>query len=181
MQQPPSGVRFEQTADGFRLRASCRDFVNTVMRVGLAGVVSSLPFVLWWDLIRGVWTDEGLSFWFTCFFLAVWGAAIGYADWIALVSLFGSVCVTKSGDRIEIFSGIGRCGRTRRLRCSEVQDISEVVTQSTSDGHTSTTRKIVLTAAGKRYKFGWQLTAERQEYIVETIRRSLPAAASAAP
>jgi hypothetical protein len=70
MQQPPGGVRFEETADGFRLRASCRDFVNTVMRVGLAGAVSSLPFVLWWDLIRGVWTDEGPSFWFTSLFLA---------------------------------------------------------------------------------------------------------------
>src|SRR5690242_5502373 len=104
MEKPRQGVRFEPTHDGFFLRASCLSFTDTVMRVVLAGVVSSLPFKLWWDLIRDFWTYEGASFWFTCLFLAVWAAAIAYADWIALVSLFGEVRIRKTGGQGEIFT-----------------------------------------------------------------------------
>lgn len=170
MDQAPSGVVFEPTQDGFRLRASCLDFTNTVMRVGLAGVVSSLPFVLWWDLIRGVWTDQGMSFWFTCSFLLIWAAAIGCADWIALMALFGSIRITKVGDQAEVFTGIGKLGLTHRFRWSEFHDVSELETQTDANRRKATTRYVLLQGASKNYKFAWQLPVDRQLFVVQVLR-----------
>jgi hypothetical protein len=170
IEQAPGGVWFEPSGDGFRLRASCRSFTNTVMRVGLAAAVSSLPFVLWWDLIRGVWTDEGFSFWATCAFLAIWAAAILYTDWIALVSLIGEVRISKGGDRGEIFTGIGKLGRTHHFRWSDFDGVSEVETRLDSGRRNSVSRSVVLTASSKPYKFGWQLPVDRQAFIVSALR-----------
>jgi hypothetical protein len=170
MDQAPSGVVFEPTQDGFRLRASCLDFTNAVMRVGLAGVVSSLPFVLWWSLIRGVWTDQGMSFWFTCCFLLIWAVAIGYADWIALMSLFGSVRISKAGDQAEVFTGIGKLGWTHRFRWSDFLDVSERETQTDANGRNATTRYVLLQGDSNNYKFGWQLPVDRQLFVVQVLR-----------
>jgi hypothetical protein len=170
MDKAPAGVWFEPSGDGFRLRASCRSFVDTVMRVGLAAAVSSLPFVLWWDLIRGVWTDEGFSFWMTCAFLAMWSAAIFYTDWTALVSLFGEVRISKGGDRGEIFTGIGKLGWTHRFCWSDFQGVSGMKTQVDTGRRKSTVRYVVLNAPPKRYKFGWQLPADRQAFIEAALR-----------
>jgi hypothetical protein len=121
MENTPGGVSFEQTTDGFRLGASCRSFVDAVMRVGLAGVVSSLPFVLWWDLIRGFWADEGLSFWATAVFFSGWAYAIVYTDAIGVMSVIGEVRVTKAGARGEIFAGVGSLGWTHRFLWSDFE------------------------------------------------------------
>jgi hypothetical protein len=170
MNEVPSGVVFEPSADGFRLRASCLDFTNAVMRVGLGGVVSSLPFVLWWDLIRGFWTYEGMNFWFTFLFLSIWAAAIAYADWIALMALFGAIRITKAGDQAEVFTGIGKFGWTHRFRWSEFQDVSELETQSDANGRKARTHSVLLQGASKNYKFGWQLPLDRQLFVVQVLR-----------
>ena len=78
-------------------------------------MIGSLPFVLWWDLIRGVWTDTGFSFWLTCGFLAIWAAAFVYTAVLALMPLFGEIRIMKAGDRGEIFTGIGKLGAGIRL------------------------------------------------------------------
>jgi hypothetical protein len=132
--------------------------------LGLAGVLSSLPFVLWWDLIRGVWTDQRASFWTTLAFLAVWAAAIGYADAVALVSLFGEIRITKAGDDGAIFTGIGKLGWTHRFRWSQFQGVSDMESLVDANGRTAVTRYIVLIAPSKRYKFGWQLPDDRRAY-----------------
>jgi hypothetical protein len=173
MEKPPQGVRFEPTHDGFFLRASCLSFTDTVMRVVLAGVVSSLPFKLWWDLIRDFWTYEGASFWFTCLFLAVWAAAIAYADWIALVSLFGEVRISKTGGRGEIFTGIGRLGWTRRVAWDAFEGVRELETQSESNGHTSVTRYVALDSPSGHFRFGWQLPEDRRRFIVAALRENV--------
>ena len=170
MEKPPQGVRFEPTQDGFLLRASCRSFTDTVMRVGLAGVVSVLPFKLWWDLIRDFWTYEGSNFWFVSIFLGVWAAAIAYADWIALMSLCGEIRIKKTGCVGEIFAGIGKVGWTRRLSWDDFDGVSEIESQSASNGHTSITRYIVLHSQTKRFKFGWQLPEDRRMLVVAALR-----------
>lgn len=170
MEKPPQGVRFEKTQDGFLLRASCRSFIDAVMRVGLAGVVSWLPFGLWWDLIRNFWTYEGSTFWFTCIFLGVWAAAIAYTDWIALMSLFGEIRVTKAGRSGEIFAGIGKVGRTRRISWGDFNGVREIETKTESNGHTSVTRYVTLDAPSRHYRFGWQLPEDRRMFIVQALR-----------
>jgi hypothetical protein len=164
------GVWIEQHPGGFRLRASCLDFSNAVVRVGLAGVVSCLPFVLWWDLIRGVWSDSGISFWTTLVFLSIWAAAIAYTDAIALVSVFGEIRIVKDGDAGEIFTGIGKLGRTHRFRWSEFQGSSEMESQFDANGRTARTRYIVLAGPSRRYKFAWLLPDDRRDFVAAALR-----------
>ena len=170
MEKRPDGVWFEPTADGFYLRASCRSLVDAVLRMGLAAAVSSLPFVLWWDLIRDVWADQGVSFWATCAFLGTWAAAILYAWELALMSLLGEVRITKSGDRGEIFTGIGRLGWTHGLHWSEWHSVSEIVVYADAGRRKGKNRYVVLEAPSKRYRFGSLVPADRQAFIVEMLR-----------
>jgi hypothetical protein len=181
MEKLPQGVRFEPTPDGFRLRASCLSFTDTIMRVGLAGCLSVLPFKLWWDLIRNYWTYEGFNFWATTVFLGVWAAAIGYADWIALVSLFGEIRITKAGRLGEIFTGIGKLGRTRRIAWDDFDGVCKIESQSESNGHTSTTRYVALDSQTKRLKFGWQLPEDRRLFVVAALRDYAFGAGAAKP
>ncbi len=173
MENEPGGVWFELTAGGFRLRALCRSFTDTVMRVGLAAVVSSLPFVLWWDLILGVWSDEGVSFWVTSFFLVVWACAIAYADIIALTSLFGEVRITKENDQGKIFTGIGKLGWTHGFRWSDFNGLSIATSRSGSQRSSGVTRYIMLNAPSKGYKFGWLLPEDRQLFIIRMLGKHL--------
>jgi hypothetical protein len=160
MNTVPGGVWFKQTPNGFLLRALCISFAESVQRVVLAVVVSSLPFVLWWELIRDLWTYEGLNFWFTLFFLAVWTAGIGYADILALMALFGEIRITKNNDQGEIFTGIGKVGLTHRFTWSEFQGLRR----------TDSCLNIELISPTKSYIFGWQLPDLRQSFIVTTLR-----------
>ena len=167
---------FEPTADGFHLRASCRSLVDAVLRLGLASAVSTLPYVLWWDLIRDVWADQGASFWVTCAFLSTWAAAILYAWQLGLMSLLGEVRITKSGDRGEVFTGIGRLGWTHRLRWSEWHSVSEIVVHAHAGRRKGVKRYVVLGAPAKRYRFGSLVPAERQAFIVAVLREHVFAA-----
>jgi len=77
-----AGMSVEFTPDGFLLRASDRSIVTCFFWVGLAVLLSVLPFRLFPDLIRGWWTDAGLSFWLSSAFLAVWAAGALYMVWM---------------------------------------------------------------------------------------------------
>jgi hypothetical protein len=118
-EKTPDGVSLESTPDGFLLRASTRSLVGGVMWAGFVGALVAIPFVLWGDLIRGVWTDEGWSRWGTIAFLAAWAGGVLCVAAMGAVGLFGEIRILKAGDSGEIFTGIGRAGWTHRLRWSE--------------------------------------------------------------
>jgi hypothetical protein len=106
-------------------------------------------------------------------FLSVWAAAIAYADWIALVSLFGEVRIRKTGGSGEIFTGIGRFGWTRRVAWDAFDGVRELETQSESNGHTSVTRYVALDSPSRHYRFGWQLPEDRRRFIVAALRENV--------
>ena len=165
------GASVTATADGFELRVSCVSIEDAVLRVGLAGCLSSLPFVLWWDLIRDLGSDSGLSFWVTCAFLGAWFAAIVYAWIVGLMTLFGEVHITKSGDQGQIFTGIGKLGWTHHFRWSEWTGVTTTVVSS-SVGRRSVKRPyLVLEAPSKRYRFGSYVPEREQAFIVEQLRK----------
>ena len=169
MDDVPYGAWFDPTAEGFRLRALCRSFESVVMRVGLAGVLTSLPYVLWWDLIRGVWYEEGPGFWLTIGFLSIWAAAIIYVDAIALLTLFGEIRITRENDQGEIFIGIKNVGWRRRFSWSDYHDASVVKSRSSRSG--GITSYLALHAPSKLYKFGWMVPEERQQFLVSMLQQ----------
>jgi hypothetical protein len=152
-EKTPDGISFESTPRGFLLRASHRDLITGVFWAVFVGVLAVLPFRIWGDLIRRVWTDEGVS-WPIAAFLAVWAGAVLYAAAMGAVRSFGEIRIAKEGDTGEIFTGIGRLGRTHRLLWSEFYGVGERDEATYSSGRSSrTTHFVGLNGTSKEYKF----------------------------
>ena len=165
-------ISFEKTAEGFRLRASCRSFEGGLYRTVFAGALCWIPFQLWWDLILGVWDYEGISFWATVLFLGVWAVGSMYAVDLALMALFGEVRITRRGDLGEIFVGIGPAGWTRHIRWSEFQRAGMIeVRLAGRGGHKK--HYVVIEGPAKRIKFGWLLPEEQQAAVAAAIEREV--------
>jgi hypothetical protein len=166
----PDGIRVESTPGGFLLRASCGSFVGGLVWVVFVGVLTAIPFRLWGDLIRGVWTDEGVS-WSIAAFLSIWAGVVLYVAAMGAFAFFGEIRIGKEGDRGEIFSGIGRVGRTHRLRWSEFSSVGERDVAAYSSGRsTRTTHYVGLSGTSNEYKFGSELSGEERAFVIAFLR-----------
>ncbi len=170
-EKTPDGATVEWTPEGFLLRIPFRSVAGALVWAIFAGVLCVLPFRLWGDLIRGVWTDEGVSFRTTIAFLAVWAGAALYVAAMGAVAAFGEIRISKVGDSGEIFTGIGKAGWTRRLRWSEFYGASDREASSGSSGPSiHTTHYVGLNGTSKNYKFGSELSAEQRAFVIEFLR-----------
>jgi hypothetical protein len=169
----PDGVSVEQTPDGFLLRASDRSFVPGIFWIGLAIHLGVLPFRLFPDLIRGLWTAAGLSFWLTSAFFAVWAGGTLYVVWMGALGLFGEVRIAKSGDSGEIFTGIGKVGRTHRVRWSDYYGAGERSVASSSSRSARTEHFIGLNGRSSSYRFGSELNANQHTFVIVFLREQV--------
>jgi hypothetical protein len=170
----PEGVRVEWTPAGFVLHASCRSIVAGVLWVGFAGLLAAIPFRLWGDLIRGVWTDEGLSFWLTTAFLAIWAGGVLYTGWMGAIGIVGEIRIAKENDRGEIFTGIGPVGWTHRFGWNEFHEAAnrEVAqVSSTRFGHK--VQYIGLSGPSASYRFGSELAAPQRAFVIAFLRQQV--------
>jgi hypothetical protein len=171
-EKTPDGVRFEWMPGGFLLRVSCGSLIAGAPWAVFAGTIAALPFILWGDLIRGVWTDQGMSFWLTSTFLAIWAGVVLYVVATAAVGLFGEIRIAQDGDGGRIFTGIGRVGWTHHLLWSEFSGVAERDVDSPSSGRGSHTSRFVgLNGPSKRYKFGSALTDQQRVFVIAFLRR----------
>lgn len=169
-EKTPDGVSVELTLGGFVLRVSTKSFIGGAMWLFFVGALCAIPFVLWGDLIRGVWTDGGLN-WLTGAFLTIWAGAVLYAAALGAVGCFGEIRVEKDGDSGEIFTGIGRVGRTHRLWWSEFHGASDRAVSSVSSGNFNHTSHYVgLNGSSSNYKFGSELSTEQQAFVIAFLR-----------
>jgi hypothetical protein len=75
--------------------------------------------------------------------------------------------IAKEGDGGEIFTGIGRVGRTHRLRWSEFSGVGDRDVAAYSSGRFSRTNHYVgLSGTSKEYKFGAELTDEQRAFVI---------------
>lgn len=169
--ETPSGIKFELRPGRFLLRASCGSLVNGMFPLFFAGLLGAIPFILWADLMRGLPSDEGLSFWLTAAFLCAWASADIYVAGMAAYGFFGEIRILKTDDRGEIFKGIGGLGRTRHLLWSDFQNAEDMeVAEVSSTRFNRTVQCIGLNGASKRYRFGAELTTEQRAFVVAFLR-----------
>ncbi len=156
----PSGLKLSCDGHGETLRY--RIFTSTAWVV--------LIFALIWNgmvsrLVSGV-TSKPFS---PQMLLAIPFVAVGIIMAIAaLLQLFGHVEVRCRDEELEIFTGIGPIGRTRRVRFAEISMID--VTQS-YNGNNSRINGVAIRLSGG--KLLWLLRGaktERQEYAVNFLR-----------
>jgi hypothetical protein len=117
LEHPPAGVHLKTSPDGFQLSATTRS----------AGGLMLVPFALVWSggSIGGIYGsqvaaarfDPGMALFGLPFLIA------GVLLWRqTLMSVLGLVRVTRSGDRAQLFLGIGPVGMHKDFRWSEVAE-----------------------------------------------------------
>jgi hypothetical protein len=166
----PAGVDVAWTPAGFLLRESCRSLGGALYWTVLAAVLCLIPFRLFPDLICGLPTDTGPSFWLTTAFLTAWAACTLYVAAMGAVGLFGEIRIAKTGDEGEVFTGIGPFGRTYRFRWSEFYGTGGRSVASSSRISATTIHYIGLNGKTRRYRFGSELDASRQAVIIGFLR-----------
>ena len=169
--KPPDGINVEWTLAGFVLNASRRSIIGGMMWAAFVGALVAIPFRLWGGLILGAWTNEGASLWLANAFLAIWAGGVLYVAAIGAVSFFGEIRIVKEGDSGEIFTGVGKIGRTRRVLWSDFYGAGDRGAVSVSSrGFDHTTHYVRLNGTSKNYKFGSELTAEQQAFVIAFLR-----------
>lgn len=166
LSMPPSGAWFEQLPDGFRVGATTRS----------AMAVFYIPFT-------GVWA--GISM------FGVYGTQLssGHFDWklslfgvpfvlgsfflisLTLMCLAGQTVLTRSGDQIKLFSGIGPLGVTRTYAWSDFNSVREDFLGSTRNSRRGS---LVVAMEGKRrITFGTMWTSDRRNFVIFALREML--------
>jgi len=170
--KPPDSVHIEFTPIGFELRAPCRSFGGLAL-IFVAAVVFAIPFVVMGDFVRQIWDAEGLSLWLGIAFLTAWFGAGLYTLARGAVAICGEIRISKSGDNGAIFTGIGPLGLTHRIQWSDYSGAADraVAVQTSRGLFTHTIHYIGLNGPSKRYKFGSDLTAEQQAFVIAFLKQ----------
>jgi hypothetical protein len=162
---PPPGVRFARIQDGFE--------VESTTRSGMAFFM--VPFMCVWSVgslggiygaqIAGGTFSLGMSL-FGLPFLA--GAILFWS--VTLMTVAGKVRVRVTGDRGEVFTGVGLFGRRKRFSWSGVRRIGEGDASVRFPGSYPTTLQI---DGRDSLSFGSGVRPERRRFMASVLKRML--------
>jgi len=96
----------------------------------------------------------------------------GFLVAVCAMQVAGRITVTRNGDRLSIFSGVGSIGWTWNYRWSEFSSVREdyVGAESADESQHGS----VLALEGKRrVRFGSKLSGPRRRYVLEVLRAML--------
>jgi hypothetical protein len=164
---PPRGVEFERTPNGFILSATTRSpmafFIVPFMTVWSGG---SLGGIYGQQIAKGEFS-LGMSLFGIPFLIAsvlFWTAA--------LMAVAGRVRVRVEGDKGEIFVGIGGLGRTKRFHWSAVRRVGSQQANVRYPGGQQDQLRVVL-SDGRELPFGSGLNVERQSFVRRALEKLL--------
>jgi hypothetical protein len=87
------------------------------------------------------------------------------------VASFREIRIAKTGDSGEIFTGIGRVGRTHRLLWSDFSGVGDRELATYSSGRFSrTTHYVGLNGTSMEYKFGSELNRQQPAFVIAFLR-----------
>jgi hypothetical protein len=162
---PPSGVSFERTPNGFTLSATTRSgmafFMVPFMTVWSAG---SLGTIYGAQIVKGQF-ELGPSLFGIPFLI---GAILFWAT--TLMAVIGSVRVRVEGDRGEIFVGVGGLGRRRKFDWSRARRTGSAQANVRYPGGRSQQVQLVL-ADGRDICFGSGLSPERRLFVERALEK----------
>jgi hypothetical protein len=162
---PPGGIRIERTPVGFVLRISAGSFGSAIAFVVFAGVLAALPFRLGAEInSESFQGGQGIAW-------TLWAAALLVLIGAAVFAWFSQIRITKTGDRGEIFSGLGPLGRTHRFEWSDFSDVRDhEFAQYTGKRTTRTGHDVELSGPSANYRFGKDLDVARRAFVVAFLR-----------
>ena len=168
----PDGVICEWKPDGFVLHVSNHSWILGVFWFVFAGAVAAAPVVMSrGELVSGFQALEGPTFWVAGVFLVAWTCGVLYVASIGAMNLFGEVRIAKVGGDGEIFTGIGRIGRTRKVQWTDYDSIGEKEVIIAYRHSSSTKHFVALTGPSHSYRFGSELRSKQRTFVIAFLRR----------
>lgn len=169
LQTPPSGARFEVVPGGFTIEATTRTWMAAfLVPFTCVWAGESLGSIYGRQIQHGVFDPKaalmGLPF--------LLGSVV-LVGWCAMLTA-GVVRVTRQGDELEVFTGVGPVGWRRKHPWSVIRNAREDVA-STGSRRRNQGRCILLEGT-TRVAFGSTLTEERRYFMLQAIRKMLATA-----
>ncbi|HYG74984.1 MAG TPA: hypothetical protein VEK08_08285 [Planctomycetota bacterium] len=163
LNNPPGGVWYEQTADGFVVGATTRSAIAFFL----------VPFMCVWSggSLGGIYGSQILNGKFDLF-ASLFGIPflIGTIIFgsIAVMAVCGRVTLTVARDEGRIFTGVGSIGLSKKFLW---QDVARVYEETHRSGKT-TSRRIVLEGK-ERITFASGLSESRRYYMLRVLQKML--------
>ena len=163
---PPSGAWFDPLPDGFRAGASTRSWMALFI----------VPFTCVWSggSLFGIYGTQivhgrfnvgmslfGLPFLLGSMFLISW----------CLMSVAGSVRITRHGDQLSIFTGVGPIGWTRQFAWSDFKSVRELSQWNTNNWNRQ--GQFIVLEGKRRVTFGSMLSTGQRYFLVNALRSAL--------
>lgn len=161
MQQPPNGLTFEATQDGFVIKTKLGSWLQWVL-VGLGIVMTGTGLT-----IAFLWRKGRADL---PFVLGPVTASLLAAS--VLTFILSGMALTKQGDEVRVFRGFKSFGYTRRFRWADVEAIDEI-TRRTKQGKELLIRVVFKPGTRRRFLFGSMLTAPQRAFILATLQQHL--------
>ena len=162
--EPPSGAWYEETFDGFRMGAVTRSCLAVfLVPFACVWIGGSLGGIYGSQVVKGQF-DLSASLFGIPFLLG--SILLGS---LTLMTLFGKVVVTVSGDDGSVFTGVGPIGWTRRFAFSAVHSAAEHLGYNRNGGPSP----VIRLAGAHPMSFGSMLTEPRRQFLLGILARAI--------
>jgi len=190
---PPAGCWVRDDGDGVRIGASTRSassffgltffaafwnsIVGVFVAITLASTLSHLGVTLpaWVPSPNqgGAPLGTGMTAFMWLFLTPFILVGLGLVA-AAVMALVGRCEVRISRGEVQVFTGVGRCGWTRRINESDVRDVRyENFDWRDSDGDRRTRRNVLIETTEKTVKVGAGMPEGRMKFMAAALRRVL--------
>ena len=162
--QPPRGVWYESTFDGFVLGSTTRSAVGCFL----------VPFMCVWSggSLGGIYGSQIASGKFDLF-MSLFGIPflIGtiVIGSLAAMTVFGKIVLTVNQTSGSVFTGVGGIGFTKRFEVNEMSRVYEEAKRGSKGGVT----KIIVLEGKERITFGSMLSDERRYFMLQVLKKML--------
>jgi len=163
---PPAGAWFVQIADGFRVGASTRSW----------GALIFVPFALLWAaaLLSTVFPRHIPSPGHVTVAFGVPFSIAGIAlTAICAMTLAGRVELSRSGETLTVFSGVGGIGFSRRYAWPDFRIAREAFPLQASRWHQEGQSPCLVLEGRRRITFGALWNTERRYFVLAALRKML--------
>ena len=164
---PPRGVWFDETYDGWTIGATTR----SVMAFFL------VPFMCVWSgfSIGGIYGQQIVDGEFnlsTSLFGIPFLIGTIVLGSVALMTVCGKVTVTIEKGEGRVFTGVGPIGWSRRFDWASIKRVEE---DHMSTQHAGSQGMVICLVGTKKLKFGSMLTEDRRDFLLQALRKLLVA------
>lgn len=159
---PPKGAWIEQHDTDVELGVSTRSFIAFFY----------LPFMLVWSggSLGGIYGIQLINGEFDPF-ISLFGIPfiIGtfFLGSLTAKAIAGKIIVKINNDTLEVFTGVGKLGRTQSVELDKISKVSEHTTRSRKGGSSTA----ILVEGARNIEFGGELSLDRRKYILKALQK----------